>query len=175
MEKRFVKKAIVGYTVTKTMKDAGCDLELALSWEVATKNSHKNVNVFSPNELVFEGNANFPTALNSKLSAIVRKSSNEVVTNNINTLHTAKQAFIQSESSDRIWRALQYQTRTFGDVCYFTGGTVYYKRENDTQWHGPGTVIGQEGKEILVKHGSVYVRAHGCRITVTVELLEVLM
>ena len=35
------------------MKDAGCDLELALSWEVATKNSHKNVNVFSPNELVF--------------------------------------------------------------------------------------------------------------------------
>ena len=110
-----------------------------------------------------------------KLSAIVRKSSNEVVTNNVNTLHTAKQTFIQSESSDRIWRALQYQTRTSGDVYYFTGGTVYSKRENDSQWLGPGTVIGQEGKEILVKHGSVYVRAHGCRITVTTELLEVLM
>ena len=41
--------AIAGYTVTKTTEDAGCELELALSWAVASKNSLKNVNSFSPN------------------------------------------------------------------------------------------------------------------------------
>ena len=47
------------------MEDAGCDLELVLSWAVAAKNSLKNVNGFSPNQLVLGENPNFPTALNS--------------------------------------------------------------------------------------------------------------
>ena len=33
----------------------------------------------------------------------------------------------------------------------------------------PGTVIGQDSKQILVKHGSVYVRLHACRITHTID------
>ena len=41
--------AIVAYTVTKTIEGAGCELELALSWAVAAKNSLKNVNGFSSN------------------------------------------------------------------------------------------------------------------------------
>ena len=65
--------AIVGYTVTKTIEDAGCDLELTLSWAVAAKNALKNVNGFSPNQLVLGGNPNFKTALNSKVTRIRRK------------------------------------------------------------------------------------------------------
>ena len=84
-------------------------------------------------------------------------------------MYTARQAFIQSESSDRIRCILQYQTRTSGDGRYFTGDIVYYKRENNSQWHGPGTIIGQDGKQILVKHGSVYVRVHACRITHAID------
>ena len=45
--------AIIGYTITKTMEDAGCGLELTLSWAMSAKNSLKNVNCFSPNQLVF--------------------------------------------------------------------------------------------------------------------------
>ena len=63
--------AVVVYTVTKTMEDGGCDLELALSWAVAAKNSLKNVNGFSLN--VFGGNPNYPTALNSIISSFRRK------------------------------------------------------------------------------------------------------
>ena len=84
-------------------------------------------------------------------------------------MHAARQAFIQSESSDKIRRALQYQARTSGDVPYFTGDIVYYKRETNSQWHGPGTVIGQDGKQILIKHGSVYVCVHACRITHAID------
>ena len=124
----------------------------------------KNVNGFSPNQLVFRENPNFPTALNSKLPALVGLPSSRVVANNINAMHTARQAFIQSESSDRIRHALQYQTRTSGDV-YVTGDILYYKRENNYQWHGPGTGTEQDGKQVSVKHGSVYVCVYACRIT----------
>ena len=46
---------------------------------------------------------------------------------------------------------------------------MFYKRENTEQWHDPGTVIGQDGKQILVKHGSTYVRVHTCRITCAIN------
>ena len=36
------------------MKDVGCDLELALSWAVAVKNSLKNMNGFSRGQLVYD-------------------------------------------------------------------------------------------------------------------------
>ena len=65
--------AIVVYTVTETMEDTGCDLELVLSWAVAAKNSLENVNGFNPNQLVFGGNLNYPTALNSIVIGIRRK------------------------------------------------------------------------------------------------------
>ena len=42
---------------------------------------------------------------------------------------------------------------------------MYYKRKNNSQWHGPGTVTGQDGKQILVEHVSAYVRVQACRIT----------
>ena len=139
------------------MEDAGGGLELALSWvAAAAKKSLKNVNGFSPNQLVFWGSPNCRTALNSKLLPL-GESSSEVVANNVNAMHTARQAFSVSESGDTIRCALQYQTRTLGDVYYFTSNFFYYKRESNSQWHRPGTVIGQDGTQVLVKHGSVYV------------------
>ena len=35
-----------------------------------------------------------------------------------------------------------------------TGDSVFYKRNNSNEWKGPGTVIGQDGQQVLVKHGS---------------------
>ena len=42
--------------------------------------------------------------------------------------------------------------------------TVSYKRENSNKWKGPGFVIGQDGKIIFVRHGSIYVRVSANRI-----------
>ena len=39
---------------------------------------------------------------------------------------------------------------------------MYCKRNNSDQWHGPGTVIGKDEKQVLVRHGGIYVRAHVC-------------
>ena len=38
------------------------------------------------------------------------------------------------------------------------------KRDDDTKWKGPGTVIGQDGKVVFVRHGSIYVRVHPVRL-----------
>ena len=45
--------AILGLTVSKTMEDTNCNLELAVAWAVSAKNALKNINGFSPNQFVF--------------------------------------------------------------------------------------------------------------------------
>ena len=43
---------------------------------------------------------------------------------------------------------------------YQTGDLVYYKK--DDKWNGPGKVLDQDGKIVLVRYGNVYVRVHSC-------------
>ena len=42
---------------------------------------------------------------------------------------------------------------------------MYYKRANDRRWKGLASVLGQDGQQVLVKHGSHYIRVHPCRLT----------
>ena len=82
-------------------------------------------------------------------------------------LHKAHEAFIQSESSEKLRRALNHNIRTSGDIKYLSCDSVFFnfKRANDSHWRGPGKVLGQDGQQVLAKHGSRYVRVHPCRIT----------
>ena len=42
---------------------------------------------------------------------------------------------------------------------------MFFKRNDAKEWHGPGVVIGRDGKQVLVKHGGTYVRVHVCRLS----------
>ena len=44
-------------------------------------------------------------------------------------------------------------------------GTEYYKRANDRQWKSLVSFLGQDGQQVLVKHGSHYTCVHPCRLT----------
>ena len=46
--------------IQKTMNDGVHELELAIHWCVAAKNSLQNVYGYSPNQLVFGRNPNYP-------------------------------------------------------------------------------------------------------------------
>ena len=99
--------------------------------------------------------------LYNKLPALHGTTISKTFTQHINALHQSKQAFIKSESSERITQALCHQIRVKDQICE-TGDSVYYKRAGEEKWQGPGKVIGQDGKVIFVHHGSVYFRVSPC-------------
>ena len=84
-------------------------------------------------------------------------------------MHNARQAFIKSESSEKISCALCHNLRSYKDAIFVTGDSVYYKRNDSKGWKGPGKVIGVDGQQILVKHGSTYIRSHPSHVTLKDE------
>ena len=79
-------------------------------------------------------------------------------------MHAARQAFIESETSEKLRRAIKAKTRVSTAVLYQPGDLVYFKREASNQWKGPGTGTGHENKQILVKYGGSYIRVHARRL-----------
>ena len=101
--------AILGLTVTKTMEDIKCDLQLTVSWAVSAKNLLKNVHGFSPNQLVLGKNPNFSNVCDDLLPALENKTTCEIVAKTLNALHEARQNYIKSESSSKIKQVLKHK------------------------------------------------------------------
>lgn len=159
---------ILGLIVSKLVEDLNCDIDIALAWGNSAKNSLKNVNGYSSNQLVFGSNPNFPNIMDNKLPALEGVSCSETVRNNLNAMYLAREEFVKNESSAKLAKALKSQVRTHNDVAYKTGDLVYFKRDKVT-WQGPGTVIGQDGQQVLIKHGAYYVRVHPCNVKLKIN------
>lgn len=159
--------AVLSGMVRKILADCpDCGVDVALSWAVAARNALSNFSGFSPNQLVFGQNPGIPGAFYDGLPGLERETTPPgIVRNNLNALHAARRAFTQAESSERLKRALCHNVRESdpGDMHY--GDEVFYKRLDSPEWRGPGTIIGKDGKQFLVKHGGMCVRVHTCRIT----------
>lgn len=157
--------AVVDNCVEKILEDyPNMDIELALVWAVNAKNSLQMVYGYSPYQLVFGRNPNLPSVLTDKAPALHGTTVSEIFAKHLNVLHSSRKAFIQAEASEKIRRALRHKIRSSGEV-YQPGDKVFYKRDGSTKWRGPGKVLGQDGKVVFVRHGSVYVRVHPCRLT----------
>lgn len=152
--------AVVKEAVRKTMEDSHCSLETAVVWAVSAKNSLSGHQGYSPNMLVFGKNTNFLNVLNNELPALETRVSSVTVEKNLNAMNNARRAFIESELSEKIKRALKHKVRSCNDAVFENGDKVYYKRANNPKWKGPGCVIGEENKNILVKHGGELIRVH---------------
>ncbi len=63
----------------------------------------------------------------------------------------------ESDADERIRRALRNKVRA-AEQCYVPGDKVYYKRDGQERWIGPGKVIFQDGKVVFVRHGGTCVR-----------------
>ena len=79
-------------------------------------------------------------------------------------IHKAREAFIASGNSEKIRRDLAHDIRTSGDIKYITVDHVYFKRADSRERHGPVTVLGQDGQQVLIKKGSSYIRVHPCQL-----------
>ena len=133
------------------------------AWAINAKNSLQMVSGFSPYQIVFGQQPNLPSVLTDKLPALAGTTSNKVLSDHINAMHLSCQAFMHAESSERFRRAL------CNKICAITasfdqGDKVYFKWDRGNKWKGPAIVIGQDGKMIFVRHGSIYFRISANRI-----------
>ena len=81
---------IIGESVAKIINDINCTLNVALSWALSAKNSLQNFHGFSPNQLVFGRNPNYPSVLHDKLPALEAKTNSEIIAENLNATHSAR-------------------------------------------------------------------------------------
>ena len=157
----------VGEAVDKIEEDIHCSVEVALCWAINAKNSLQNIYGFSPYQLVFGKNPNLPSVLNNKLPALEGVSKSQLVADMLNALHSARREVVKLESSEKIRRALRAQTRTHSNVRYITGDDVFYKREDERRWRGPGRVVGQDGSKVLIKIPTGLISVHSCNVMLT--------
>lgn len=149
--------------VLKIKQDSNCSLDLAIPWAISAKNALSNTFGFSPNQLVFGRNVNLP-AVHSDLPPAENTDSSPLIARHLMALHKARQAFITQESCEKLRRALNKQTRSYSNFQYCNGDHVFYKRSDQKEWHGPARVLGQDGPQFLLKHGSRYIRVHQCKM-----------
>ena len=125
---------IIANMLDKILEDQQLDLNIALSWCLYAKNSLAKVHEFLPFQLVFGQSPKLPSIINDKPQAFTPSDTNNILTGNRITLHKATEAFISSEDSEKIIRALSNNIRTTGDAKFITGDKAYYKRANDRRW-----------------------------------------
>lgn len=156
--------AVIGNSVSRIMSDSSCDVYTALAWAVSARNALCNNHGYSPNQLVFGSNPVYPNVFNNEIPAQEPRLVSRLVADNLNAMHRARDDFIRIESSERIKRAMSHNVRPSQLEDLQCGDSVYYKRNDSHAWRGPGKVIGKDGKQVLVKHGGIYVRVHVCRL-----------
>ena len=151
--------AVLGNTVDKIMSDSGCDVHMALAWAVSARNSLLNNFGFSPNQLVFGFNPSNPCVENSDPPAMEQPKA-VIVEKNLRAMRIAKEEFLKKDSNERLKRALKHNVRENKASDVVMGDHVFYKRKDSNEWRGPGSVIGREGSQILVRHGGMIVRVN---------------
>ena len=163
---------VLGDSVDKIVHDTACDLSVALAWAVSARNALSNSLGFSPNQLVFGFNPVFPNIYSNKPPANESPSVSKMVIDNLSAMQCAREEFLKKESSERLKRAMRHNVRSTNVDDLQNGDAVYYKRGDSKEWRGPGVVIGRDGKQVLVKHGGIYVRVHMCRLVHVPETQE---
>ena len=69
------------------------------------------------------------------------KTSSEIVLEHLIALHCARKAFVESEASERLNRAIKKQTRSSTLLVSQNGDSAYYKRAGSHECKGPGKVL----------------------------------
>ena len=103
--------------------------DVLLGWANMAKNSMQMVYGYSSNQLVFGTNPNLPNIVNGGLPAVDGKTFSETLAKHLNVLHSARKAFIETENSERIRKALSRKICT-NNTVFENGDNVWYRRGN---------------------------------------------
>ena len=139
------------------------DKSVLLAWANMAKNSLHMNHGFSPYQLVFGRNPNLPNVIKDGLP-VLDEISSPTLQRHLNALHGARQAFIQSEASEKLKRALKAKVRQSVQV-FQPGDEVYYRKDHCNKSLGPAKVLAQDGKLVFVRHGGQILRITPSRLT----------
>jgi len=148
-------------------ENPGVESQALLGWANMARNSLQMWNGYSSMQLVFGENPNLPGVMTDSLPALAGTTSSETFAKHLNLLHSARKAYIETEASERIRRALRSKIRA-SEQRYENGDHVYYKREGKERWLGPAKVVFQDGKVVFLRHGGVFVRVSPNRLAKTI-------
>ena len=157
---------LISRNVQKIMEDTNCSIEVALAWACHAKNAMSNINGFSPYQLLFGINPVMKSINDPYVSPTVieDETPSERVAKNIAAIYSARRQQMQCEADEKIKRAMRCNIREVYSEKLETGDLVYYKRDGNKRWRGPGTVVGCDGKIVIVRHGGYIVRCHRIRV-----------
>ena len=156
---------VIAEMLDKVLAEEACDFDLALAWCLNAKNSLMNVNGFTPYQVAMGQNPILPAAVDNELPGNSLVHTSDLVRENLNSMSAARKAYVETESSRKIKTALSRNIRTDASAKFYTGDRVFYKRDSSNEWKGPGSVIGQDGSKVIIKHGPYHVSVHPCRVT----------
>ena len=140
----------------KTVRDA-------MGPAVFAKNIRVSSNGFSPHQIVFGQNPRIPGAIDNELPAQSGKSEIAMIQERLQSIYSARNALSKIDNANRLETARK--TSHGGKMVFVQQGEeVYYRMGLDPDWKGPGKVIGQDGKQIFIRHGRSYIIASPARI-----------
>ena len=106
------RNLVLSEMLDKIIDETDCGVSLAVSWRVNAKNSLHNVHGFSLYQLTLGKNPKLPSTLSDKVLALTNKPVSKVISQNLEALHKAREAFTAAENSERIRGALSHNIRT---------------------------------------------------------------
>ena len=141
--------------------------DILLSYAIFAKNCLVDNLGFSPHQRVYGRNPNIPNINSGNICHANNNYESDHVREHLNLLHKSRIAYMKAENSDRIKRALN--SRIFAsDGPFYYGEKVFYWKESANKsacgWKGPGTVVGTEGKIVIIRHGSFINRSHETKV-----------
>ena len=154
---------VISDMLEKVLDSEKCDFDLALSWCIQAKNGLLNVNGYTPCQIGMGKNPVLPSVLSDYPTTYESATSSQVL-ENLQVMRAARKSFIEAESSQKIKKALMSKTRSSNGVKFVNGDLVFFKRKDENRWKGPATVIGQDGQQVILKHGGYIIRVHPCRV-----------
>ena len=131
-------------------------IEVLLFWANISRNSLHMWHGFNSYQLVFGRSPNLLNVMPDKPPAFTSPTTSETE-KHLNAFHAARESFIETESNERIHRALHHKVR-LSETVFNHGDSVFFKLEEQEHWLGPAKVVSQDNKVIFLCDGGMFIR-----------------